>query len=179
MQIEIVRREEDQLTLRENTQITKLLDKCFPNTFRGQTYFKQLPAFRFLAIDDNKIVGHVGVVHRIMRLGKNPIRIFGVVDLCVAHTQRQHKLGSKLMQTLICTAQKAHADFIVLFANDHRLYKSLGFSPQANLCKFMAVDEHQTLGIHQKVLDDCLMVKALGKSPWLANAELDMLGWLF
>ncbi|BBM85525.1 GNAT family N-acetyltransferase [Candidatus Uabimicrobium amorphum] len=179
MPISIVRKEEDQLTLDENAQIATLLDECFPDTFSGRTYFKQLPTFRFVAVQQNKIVGHVGVVYRMIRLGQKPQRIFGVVDLCVANSHRRHALGQKLMEAITCAAQKAHTDFVVLFADDHRLYKRLGFSLQANPCTYMAIDEHQTLGIHNKVFKDCLMIKAIGKSPWLPDVEMDMLGWLF
>jgi len=42
----------------------------------------------------------------------------------------------------------------------------------------MKIDEHQTLGMGEESLSDCMMVKQLGEQTW-QNGIVDLLGYLF
>lgn len=65
-----------------------------------------------------------------------------------------------------------------MFADDHRLYTDNGYRRVTNLCRWMMIDEHQTLGIAEKSLADCMMVKQIGTQPW-QDGRVDLLGYLF
>ncbi|MEL6375184.1 MAG: GNAT family N-acetyltransferase [Pseudomonadota bacterium] len=178
-EIRIERREEDQLSTSEITQLAALLDACFPDTFNGRVYFKQLPNSRFLAWQGNEICGQIGLSHRMMRLGQRPVRVFGVIDLCVSNQQRRTGIGGKLLDTLIDTARQAGADMVLLFADDPRLYAARGFALRPNRCRWLALDDHRSLGVKFEALEDCMMSLVLGDIDWPDKAELDMLGYLY
>lgn len=177
--IEIVRREEDALSPRETAALAALLEEAFPGTFGGRIYFKQLPCFRFLALRAGAVVGQLGVAHRMMRLGDRPVRIFGLIDLCVAAALRGHGIGERLLQAAHAAGKAAGADFAVLFADDHRLYRKIGYVPGANPCTWLAIDEHASLGLKTATLEDELLACPLAVHPWPPTEPLDLLGYLF
>jgi GNAT superfamily N-acetyltransferase len=87
---------EYELTPGQRELIRALLRESVPG-YPHRSYFKQLPQFRLLLQRDDELVGQVGVEHRVIRTGDSPLRIFGVIDLCVAPTARSQGLGSRLL----------------------------------------------------------------------------------
>ena len=71
-----------------HSQITKLKNKCFPDSQKMRSYYKQLPHFRFLVFDKEKLIGHMGVDHRVILVGETPKFIFGIIDLCIGINYR-------------------------------------------------------------------------------------------
>ncbi len=155
-----------------------LLRQCFPAFFDDRPYFKQLPHWRLLARLDGELVGHVGVDHRVVRVGDVALRIFGLIDLCVAPQKRSSGISREMIRCVEERARLAEVPHLVLFADDDRLYARCGFRGIDADVRWLAIDDHRTLGIQEEQLSDTMMVKDLAGAPWPAG-EVDMLGYLF
>jgi GNAT superfamily N-acetyltransferase len=159
-------------------KIHSLLSECFPDYPKGKTYYKQLPTFRLLAWEGDDLVGHLAVEHRMMNNVGNLIRVFGIVDLCVAKDFQHQKIGTQLLDRLEKLGKKHEINFLLLIAKDHEVYLKNGFTLVENNCKWLFIHDHETLGVMQRQLQNSLMVKALGKKEWKEN-KLDFLGHIF
>src|SRR5690554_4107227 len=60
---------EHSITSEVSSQLQDLLEECFPGWLEGRTYYKQLPHFRLMAMDAERVVGQVGVDGRIINVG--------------------------------------------------------------------------------------------------------------
>lgn len=176
--MEIKRIEEFKLTSKQHLQINQLLQICFSAYPTDRTFYKQIPNFRFLVFKNKTIVGHLAIIHRMIKLGGKNFIIFGVSDLCV-HPDFQHqKIASVLLQKLENLGRKHKIDFITLIAQEVDLYKKNEYEVFNNDCRWLIINETQTLGIAQRNLDNALMVKALGDKEW-KEETVDFLGSLF
>ncbi len=162
----------------ERSALLALLSGCFPGFFSDRAYFKQLPHARLLGHVDGELVAQVGMDHRVVRVGDAPARVLGVVDLCVAESARGHGHGASLMREVESLASSGAVDFVILFADDHRLYDALGYTLVNRRCRWLAIDEHCSLDVFERQLDGCLMVKPTGLTSWPAG-DVDLMGYLF
>jgi hypothetical protein len=69
-------------------------------------------------------------------------------------------------------------DFIILFADDDRLYLRNGWIRAANLCTWLKIDNHTTLGLATAEDTGALMVKKIGQQDWPPGV-VDLLGHVF
>jgi GNAT superfamily N-acetyltransferase len=174
----IERIEEFALTAPVLAQVRDLVQVAFPGYPPDRPYFKLRPHFRFLAWNDDALVGHLGVDHRVIRVGAEALSIFGVIDLCVTPSYQHRSLAMQLLQQLESLARDTQRGAIVLFADDHRLYTANGYQRIEAPCTWMMVDGHRTLGITTQSLGDCLMVKPITLAHW-PDGPIDLLGYLF
>ena len=68
--------------------------------------------------------------------------------------------------------------FIILFADDDRLYTRNGWARVRNRCSWLKIDDHTTLGLARRADPDAMMVKAVGERAW-PEGDVDLLGHLF
>jgi len=68
--------------------------------------------------------------------------------------------------------------FIILFADDDRLYARNGWARVSNRCSWVKIDDHTTLGLARQVDPGVMMAKAVGDQAWPAG-DVDLLGRLF
>jgi len=169
---------EHRLSRHQRAQITALRNANFPEHAVPRSYFKQLPHVRMLASEAGQLVGYTGVDHRVIRLGAQPVTTFGIIDLCVSAEHRGLGIASTLVKEVCVLGETAAADFVILCADDARLYLRHGFAKKSNVCSWLKIDDHQNYGIARESLADCLMVKALGATPW-TDEDVDLLGYLF
>jgi GNAT superfamily N-acetyltransferase len=158
-------------------QLRALLRMCFPG-YPDRSYFKLPPHFRYLAVAGGELAGQVGVELRVIRVGSDVLRTFGVVDLCVRASERSRGLAGRLLAEVTQLASSCGMDFIILFADDDRLYTRNGWARAANPCTWMKIHEHATLGLATAEDTGALMVKKIGQRPW-PEGEVDLLGHLF
>ena len=86
--IMVVRVAEPEIGANLSSRLQSLLQACFPG-YPGRSYFKLPPHFRYLAMTGSGgVAGQMGVEFRVIRVGDAVVRTFGVVDLCVAETER-------------------------------------------------------------------------------------------
>jgi hypothetical protein len=98
--------------------------------------------------------------------------------VCVASSYRSQKIATTLLQQIEELGRTSKIDFLVLFADDSRLYAENGYQRVVNLCRWLKVDEHQIIGVSEESLSDCMMVKQLGEQTWQSGI-VDLLGYLF
>ncbi len=158
--------------------INHLLVRSFPDYPLERSYYKLLPQFRYLVWMGENLIAHMGIEHRIITNTSIPVQIFGLIDLCVAPQYRSQKIATTLLQHIEVLGRSSTIDFLVLFADDHRLYTANGYHRVANLCRWMMVDEHQTIGVTEQSLSDCMMVKQIAAQTW-RDGMVDLLGYLF
>lgn len=163
------------------SEIQDLLIASFPDVYpEHRIYFKQLPHLRFLVYNqEDRLVGHVGLDYRVMNLNKKPIRVLGVIDLCVSQSARSQGIGSSLLAELDQFCAGRNIDFILLFADNMTLYLKNGYKPVKNKCKWLKIDDgfQTSIGLGHEAMDE-LMIKKVGKIDW-KEADLDLLGYLY
>ena len=158
-------------------QAQALLPACFPG-YPSRAYFKLPPHFRYLAVAGGELVGQVGVELRVIRAGGNVLRTFGIVDLCVRGSERSRGLAGRLLAEVTQLACSCGMDFVILFADDDRVYARNGWARAANPCSWLKIHEHTTLGLATAEDTGALMVKKTGQHAW-SEGEVDLLGHLF
>lgn len=176
--IKIVRKFEFEISSQEHSTITLLRKGCFDSCQRERSYFKQLPHFRYLAVDNNAIVGMVGVDHRMISIDGAAYSIFGIIDLCVAASHRGQGIAAALMMAVESQARLSDIDFLMLMADNHAFYSKFGFELRKNYCAWLRINDFKNYGIAFEKLDQELMSKCLGKKKW-PDGMLDFLGYLF
>jgi len=158
-------------------QLQGLLQACFPG-YPGRSYFKLPPHFRYVAMTSGAPVAQMGVELRVIRVGSSVIRTFGVVDLCVTPGERSRGLAGRLLAEVTELARACAVGFVILFADDDRLYTRNGWARAADPCSWVKIHDHTTLGLATRVQTNALMVKAIGRNGW-PEGEVDLLGHLF
>jgi len=176
--ITVIRVAEAEIGADLSRQLGSLLQACFPG-YPGRSYFKLPPHFRYLAMTgDPNVAAQMGVELRVIRVGDQVLRTFGIVDLCVRQSERSRGLAGRLLTEVTRYASSCGMAFIILFADDDRVYSRNGWRRVANRCSWMRIDDHATLGLAQKEDTGAMMVKATGKHAW-PDGDVDLLGHLF
>ena len=83
-----------------------------------------------------------------------------------------------LLEELENLGKKHKIDFITLIAQEKKIYKKNGFKVYNNDCRWLIINETQSLGLAQRNLDNALMVKPLNEKKW-NNGMVDFQGCLF
>lgn len=155
-----------------------MLRECFSG-YPGRSYFKLPPHFRYVPVTgDSAVVAQMGVEFRIIRMGDTVLRTFGLVDVCVTPGERSRGLAAELLSEVTQLAQDCEVDFIVLFADDARLYAANGWTPVTNRCSWVKIDDHCTLDLARRQDIGAMMVKVIGERVW-PPGDVDLLGHLF
>jgi GNAT superfamily N-acetyltransferase len=174
----VERIEEHAISHQTHQEIERLLTSSFSEYPVGRTYFKQIPDFRLLFRVEDHLAGHLAVEYRIINLAGETARIFGIADFCVDADFRNQKIGSQLLQYLEKYARQFRIDFLLLIAAEHSFYLPHGYQAANNRCRWLMIQNNQSFGIADRRIDNCLMVKPLGKRPW-KEGTVDFLGHLF
>jgi GNAT superfamily N-acetyltransferase len=176
--ITVIRIAEAEISADRSRQLQSLLQASFPG-YPGRSYFKLPPHLRYLAVTGSgEVAAQAGVEHRVIRVGDTVVRTFGVVDLCVAPSQRSRGLAGRILAEVTGFARACELAFVILFADDDRLYARHGWARVTNRCSWVRIDSHVTLGLAGPADTGALMVKATGPYPW-PEGDVDLLGHLF
>ncbi|HMN91357.1 MAG TPA: GNAT family N-acetyltransferase [Saprospiraceae bacterium] len=172
-----IRIEEFQIDAPTRVAIQQLLQQCFDG-YPARTFFKQAPAFRYLVWQQQQLVAHLAVEHRMINNDGLLVRIFGISDLCVAPAFQHQRIASRLLEALEQLGRAHQIDFLMLQATDPAFYLRHQFANYDNTCKWLLIQGNQTLGVVHRRLSQSLMVKPLGTTPW-KNGPVDFLGHVF
>lgn len=176
--ITVIRVAEAEIGPELSRRLQSLLQQCFPD-YPSRSYFKLPPHFRYLAMTSSgDVAAQMGVELRVIRVGHSVVRTFGIVDLCAKESQRSRGLASRLLAEVTEFARSCGMAFIVLFADDDRLYARHGWARVTNRCSWLRINDHVTLGLATQEDAGAMMVKALGEQAWPAG-DVDLLGHLF
>jgi len=174
---EIVRIAEPEIDAELAARLCAILRECFPD-YPERSYFKLPPHFRFVATVGGAVVAQVGVELRIIRVGDRVLRTFGVVDLCVTAEARSHGLAGRLLAAVLDHARACAVEFVVLFADDDRVYTRHGWSRKDNRVTWVKIHEHTTLGLTERTDTEALIVRAVTDARW-PDGDVDLLGHLY
>jgi predicted acetyltransferase len=169
---------EYQVNSNERQQVNKILEQCFPEYYVNREYFKQIPHFRIFIKEEDTIIGKLAIDYRIMSLNDQPIRVWGIIDVCVLPEKRGHNLSSILLKKAEKVATENGLDFLLLFADNPKLYLNNGYVKcLENEIHWLKINEHEMLGLGKEVIPE-LMIKKIGNKEWEAG-KLDMMGYLY
>lgn len=161
--------------------IVGLLAQCFPGEgHEGRDYFKQLPHHRFLAYQDERLVGHLGVDLRVMNLNGQAVKVFGAIDVCVAPDRQGSGIGTELLQRFETIARDSNrVDFLFLLAKNPAIYEKLGYKTTLLQTTWLKIDQHKNYGLGNELITDALLFyKAISDIQW-NDGELDLLGYMY
>jgi GNAT superfamily N-acetyltransferase len=158
-------------------QLRPLLLASFPG-YPDRTYFKLPPHSRYVATMGGTVVAQVGVEFRMIRVGDIVLRTLGLVDLCVRQSARSHGLGSRLLAEVTGYARHCRMDFVILFADDDRIYARNGWARVDNPLSWVKIHEHATIGLAADVTPHPMMTKPVGQLAW-PDGAVDLLGHMF
>ena len=175
--ITMIRVAETEISVDLHGDLQLLLQECFAG-YPSRSYFKLPPHFRYLAMTGETLAGQMGVELRVIRVGPHVVRTFGISDLCVRESERSHGLAARLLAEVTGLARACELDFVILFADDDRLYTRNGWARAANPCTWVKIDDHRTLGLAVAEDTGALMVKATGPQAW-PGGDVDLLGHVF
>lgn len=163
----------------DKEDLRRLLEASFPGFFPERIFYKQAHSFRLIAKHVNQIVGHVGIIYRIISINKVPYEIFGIADLCTEYRYRKQGIASRLLNKVDEIAKQHNIQHILLFTDEaHDLYSKLGYVQISAACRCLAIEELTSIKVFEKSVDNILMVHS--KNPSIFQGQLiDLLGEIF
>lgn len=160
----------------DDRQIAHLLARCFDTDFGGRSYFQTRQHLR-LVHRQGRIVAHMALQFRAMRLGGRLITVAGLADVATDPAWRGRGLASGMLRVAMAEAKASPAEHLLLFGTAG-LYAAAGFRPAQNPMTWTEMRGAVTGEIHREVAQS-LMVLPLRDAIWDAGAPLDLLGNLF
>lgn len=179
MQIDAVH--ELELSAADDAAIGALLDAAYAdlgeNGFQGRSYFSQRHHLRIVAREDDRIIGHVALLFRVIRLGDTVTPVIGLAEVATDPAREGRGVASLLLNEAISRSRDSIAAFIVLFG-DHPIYRKSGFLSRTNLLRHVVIEAGQTREIRTGV-DDALMILPLTDADWPDDVTVDLMGPMF
>jgi len=161
----------------QHDAIEQLRNRCFPEHVVPRSYYKQRPHMRALTYDGDRLVGHMGLDYRVIRVGEHTLNVLGVIDLCIDPSVQRQGLGSQMLAQLKDYASIRPVDFIILISDLYEFYTANGFRNVAHMSSWLRINEHQNFGVGVDLIDD-LYVQPISGKPW-PKGHFDWLGYLF
>ncbi|MFY0620327.1 MAG: GNAT family N-acetyltransferase [Pelagimonas sp.] len=165
------------LIFEDEAQIVGLLEVCFPTDFGGRSFYMQRPHHRVIWREDERILGHMALFNRVIRLDDELVSIVGLGDVAAHPDARGRGIGAQLLERSIALSKASNADYFLLFGT-RSLYSALGFRTVKNHYRYVDMTGSYTGHVGEQE-SNCLMVLELGETPWPESAKLDLLGHLF
>jgi predicted N-acetyltransferase YhbS len=174
--MDIERIPEWMLTEADDRQIADLLARCFSTDFGGRSYFDNRQHLRLVYRQD-RIVGHMALQFRAMRLGERSVTIAGLADVATDPEFRGQGIAGRLLQAALAEANASLAEFFLLFGTA-KLYQAAGFGQVRNPTVWVDMRGSITREVRRSSSRD-LMVLPLRGAVWDEDATLDLLGNVF
>ncbi|HYE12563.1 MAG TPA: GNAT family N-acetyltransferase [Patescibacteria group bacterium] len=176
--MEIIKINEYDIDTKLEKDILNLLIESFQEAYQqDRIYYKQMPHFRYLVFEKEALTGQAGLDYRVMNLNGVPIKVLGIIDICIKKEYRGKGIGSKLLAAIEEFAIAHELDFLLLFSDLKTFYANSGFVNVKNVCRWTKINEHKTLGLGEEEIEE-LMIKKIGSKVW-EDGSLDMLGYLY
>lgn len=165
------------LTPEDEAQIAGLLASAFSTDFGGRSYFQQRHHLRLVVRVKGRIIGHMGLLFRAVRLGGLLTDVAGLADVATDPAHRGQGIAQTLLQAAIAEARASQAVFFLLFGNAN-LYSGNEFRRQTNMLTYLEMRGAVTGSVKIEPAEE-LMVLPLRERPWPVGVPLDLLGSLF
>ncbi len=165
------------LTPADEAQIADLLRRSFETNFGARSYFQQRHHLRLVTRENGKIIGHMALLFRAIRLGSQLVDIAGLADVCTDADHRGKGVAQNLLTSAIKESHASQADFFLLFGNAN-IYSGNGFQPFSNPVTYLDLSGARTGEVKTEAAEQ-LMVLPLRDTLWPPTAPVDLLGTLF
>ncbi len=165
------------LSATDQAQIAGLLLLAFDGGFDGRSFYRTRHHLRLVIRQEARIVAHVAVQFRAMRLGGRLVDVGCLAEVSTHPDHRGKGHAARLLQAAIAEVRGARAEYFLLFGTAG-LYAAAGFAAVQNPLIYVDLDGAQTGEIRREA-SEVLRVLTLGATPWDPLAELDVLGGLF
>jgi predicted N-acetyltransferase YhbS len=165
------------LTAPDEGQIASLLARCFATDFDGRSFFQQRHQLRIVARHKSRIIGHMGLMLRAVRVDRVLTDVVGLADVATDPDHRGKGIAATLLQAAIAEAKRSPATHFLLFGTAG-LYAGAGFRKATNTITYLDLTGARTRDVHREPARE-LMVLPLRDQPWDDSAALDLLGTLF
>ncbi|MBS1301882.1 GNAT family N-acetyltransferase [Loktanella sp. SALINAS62] len=165
------------LNLADDRAIATLMADAFGPDFNGRAYFRQRHHLRLIVRDGDRIIGHIALLMRDIRVGGALVPVIGVAEVATDPDHRGRGIAAALLQEAITVSRQSLADFMVLFG-DRPMYAGHGFLRANNTLSYTLLDDARTQGIKTRV-DEGLMILPLRDAAWNFGAHVDLVGHLF
>ena len=167
---------EHDLTPDTDSAIAALLAQTFDTDFGGRSYFQQRHHWRHLIRAEGRVVAHVAVQLRAVRLGGRLMTVAGLAEVATDAGHRGQGHAARLVRAAIEKAAQGPAEAVILFGNA-AVYAAAGFRKATNPLLWTEMRGART-GATKREPAQSLMVLPLRGTVWDDTAELDMLGSL-
>ena len=165
------------LSAPDQAQIADLLLLAFDGGFDGRSFYRTRHHLRLVIRHEARIVAHVAVQFRAMRLGGRLVDVGCLAEVSTHPDHRGKGHAARLLQAAIAEVWGARAEYFLLFGTAG-LYAAAGFAAVQNPMIYVDLDGAQTGQVRREAAE-VLRVLTLGATPWDPLAELDVLGGLF
>ncbi len=128
--------------------------------------------------DEGSLTGHLGVDHRVIRVGDTTLSIFGVIDLFVSGQHQGNGIASSMLARVTEIAEQNRVDFLLLYAIDERLYIKNGFRVISPYLKSLWICDFENHGVGIERLDNLIYIKSASDKAW-PDGTVDIMGYLF
>lgn len=99
--------------------IRQALVTCFPKDAeffsRSRAWHGSAPAFSALVSEDDRVIAHLGVVQRRIKVGGTPVEMAGIQNVCVLDEHRGRGLCREMLAAAMAEAKSRGIDFGLLF----------------------------------------------------------------
>ncbi|NDU99576.1 GNAT family N-acetyltransferase [Pseudoroseicyclus tamaricis] len=176
MPIAIERVEEMRLAAPLEAEIAALIATAWDD-YEGRSFYKQRHHLRLLAREEGRLLGHMALGLRAVRLGDDLVDIATLGEVCTHPEARGRGIASALLQEAIAEAKASPARFFLLFGVA-KLYPAAGFRPITQNLRLLGMDGARSLRMVHSRADD-LMVLELRGEAWDEDKPLDLMGGSF
>ncbi len=174
---QIDRIHETEMSAADEAQIADLLARCFDSDFDGRSFFHTRHHLRLVIRDGGKIVAHMAMQFRAVRLGGRLVDVAALAEVATHPDHRGRGLAQRLLQAAIASARDARAQHFLLFGTAG-LYAAAGFAPAHNPLVYVEMDGARSGEVIREPAET-LRVLDLGPQVWDPAAVLDIMGGLF
>ena len=169
--------EEMRLTDRDDTRVGLLLDHSFGADYAGRSYHQQRPNARLIVRQSARIIGHMAISLRAIRMGEQLAQVAGLAEVATDPSHRGKGIATTLMKAAIAEVKQGTAAFFALFGNQP-LYAASGFVSKRNKLKFVPIIDART-GEITETAKQGLMVLPMSDLAWSDGAIIDLVGHAF
>ena len=166
------------LTNADEAEIADLLARCFTTDFGGRSFFQTRHSWRHILRHEGRVIAHLAVQLRAVRLGEDLATIAGIADVATDPGHRGKGHAATLLQAAISTARQSPASHVLLFGTA-KLYPAAGFRPITNPLTYIDLIGAHSGELHRDRPEDHLQVLDLSDTTWDETKPLDLLGGLF
>ncbi|MFM7444758.1 MAG: GNAT family N-acetyltransferase [Tabrizicola sp.] len=168
---------EHSLTNADDAAIAHLLARCFTTDFGGRSFFQTRHSWRHV-IREDRIIAHLAVQLRAVRIGEDLVTVAGIADVATDPDHRGKGHAAALLQAALGTARQSPARHVLLFGTA-QLYPAAGFRPTHNPLTYIDLTGARSGQLHRDRPEDHLQILDLSGTRWDETKPLDLLGGLF